>query len=130
MYLTQSEYMAYGGETTDAAAYSRLEYGARKNVDRMTQKRVAAMAAVPEVVKRLMFELITIDAAAGITKGIVTPALSSFSTDGYSESYQETGAQEYVTQAENSLIIDYLATETDDNGVPLLYLGVDDETMR
>lgn len=125
MYLTQEEYTAYGGKEMDIAAYTRLEYAARKKIDRVTFQRVQAMAEVPEAVKRLMYELISIEGAAGVSEGIITPAISSFSTDGYSEYYQNTRTKEYVADAENTLIYDYLSGERDDSGVPLLYMGVD-----
>lgn len=124
-YLSYEEYVEYGGAEMPAAAYDRLEFAARKKIDRVTERRVAAMAEVPEVVKRLMYELITIGSAAGASESIVSPALSSYTTDGYSESYQNTGDVEYVAKVESALISDYLSGETDDHGVPLLYVGVD-----
>lgn len=125
MYLTQAEYGAYGGVDMDIAAYGRLEYAARKRIDRETFGRVGAMAQTPEAVKRLTYELINIEQAAGISQGIQKPALSGYSTDGYSETYANTGAMDYVTEAESLLILQYLSGEKDDAGVPLLYRGVD-----
>ncbi len=121
MYLTLAEYEGMGG-TLDDAAFFRWEYSARALVDRHTFKRVSKMATTPESVKRLMFELVGMAEQQG--KEQETPSVTSFSTDGYSESYAKPMTAIEVANAMTALIVQYLSGETDDNGTPLLYRGV------
>lgn len=123
MYIEISYYLANGGTEMDDAAFSRNEYRARKIVDRLTQNRVAKMQNVPEAVQRLMVELVTLEATQGAA-ALENQPVSSFSNDGYSETYAQPLTAETVKQLEMDLVVDYLAEETDDNGTPLLYLGV------
>lgn len=123
MYIEISYYLANGGTEMDDAAFSRNEYRARKIVDRLTQNRVTKMQNVPEAVQRLMVELVTLEATQGAA-ALDNQPVSSFSNDGYSETYAQPLTAETVKQLEMDLVVDYLAEETDDNGTPLLYLGV------
>ena len=123
MYIEIGYYLANGGTEMDNAAFSRNEYRARKIVDRLTQNRVAKMQNVPEAVQRLMVELVTLEATQGAA-ALDNQPVSSFSNDGYSETYAQPLTAETVKQLEMDLVVDYLAEETDDNGTPLLYLGV------
>lgn len=106
------------------AAFARNEFRARKMVDRVTQNRVTKMEEVPEAVKRLMVELITMEETQGAAV-VENQAVTSFSNDGYSQTFADPLTTERVKEIENDLILEYLSGETDDNGVPLLYLGVD-----
>lgn len=123
MYIDRTYYKANGGTEMDDAAFSRNEYRARKIVDRLTQNRVTKMAQVPEAVQRLMVELVTLEATQGAA-ALDNQPVSSFSNDGYTETYAQPLTAEMVKQLEMDLVVDYLAEETDDNGTPLLYLGV------
>lgn len=123
MYIEISYYLANGGTEMDDAAFSRNEYRARKIVDRLTQNRVTKMQNVPEAVQRLMVELVTLEATQGAA-ALDNQPVSSFSNDGYSETYAQPLTAETVKQLEMDLVVDYLAEETDDTGTPLLYLGV------
>ena len=123
MYIEISYYLANGGTEMDDAAFSRNEYRARKIVDRLTQNRVTKMQNVPEAVQRLMVELVTLEATQGAA-ALDNQPVSPFSNDGYSETYAQPLTAETVKQLEMDLVVDYLAEETDDNGTPLLYLGV------
>lgn len=123
MYIDRTYYKNNGGTEMDDAAFSRNEYRARKIVDRLTQNRVTKMAQVPEAVQRLMVELVTLEATQGAAT-LDNQPVSSFSNDGYSETYAQPLTAETVKQLEMDLVVDYLAEETDDNGTPLLYLGV------
>lgn len=124
MYIDYAYFTENGGDkAVTEAAFPALEYRARKIVDRATQKRVQAMATVPEAVKRLMVELINIESVSG-SVAVLRPAVSSFSNDGYSETYAEPVTAEAISAAERRLIRQYLADETDDAGTPLLWLGV------
>lgn len=125
MYIDLNYYRNNGGKTdvTDAA-FPQFEFRARKIVDRLTQNRVKNMQAVPEAVKRLMVELVTLESTQGaeITVG---KCVTSFSNDGYSETYADPLTGEQVKELECELVSEYLSGETDDEGTPLLYLGVD-----
>lgn len=114
MYLTFSDYIDMGGTLTEAA-YTRLEYKARRLIDAYTFNRVKALTETPESVKMLSFELICLgeqDEEGG--------QIASVGNDGLSISYTAVDSKE---QAE-SLIRSYLAGEVDAEGTPLLYKGV------
>lgn len=125
-YIDFYYYMTHGGKHDDAICpvFNNLEFRARKLVDRYTQNRVRDMAEVPEAVQMLMVELVALEATQGAA-ALDNQAVSSFSNDGYSETYAEPMTAERIREQENELILTYLLGEQDDNGVPLLYLGVD-----
>ena len=123
-YLTYSEYTEYGGSASKTD-FTTLEFKARKRIDRLTASRVEKMKTVPKAVKLCMTSLIEIDRKAGVEAQVNNPVVTSFNTDGYSESY---GKALSVADAEKSMsatIKSMLWGETDDNGVPLLYRGVE-----
>ena len=123
MYIDLSYYTGNGGAEMTAAVFSRTEFRARKIVDRITQGRVKGMPEPPEAVKRLMVELVTMEATQAGELAANQP-VTSFSSDGYSETYAQPLTAETVKQIELDLIVEYLADEKDHNGTPLLYLGV------
>lgn len=124
MYIDYTFFTNNGGSSdVTASAFPTIEFRARKIIDRATQKRVQSMSAVPEDVKMLMVELINIESVGG-SQAITAPAVASFSNSGYSETYAEPPTLETITAAETKLIREYLSGETDDNGTPLLWLGV------
>ena len=125
MYIDIAYYTANGGKAdmTDAA-FLRNEYRARKLVDKFTQGRVKGMPETPEAVKRLMVELVSLEAAQG-AEIVENPAVQSYSNDGYSETFADPLTEERVKQIEHELIMEYLSEETDQNGIPLLWLGVE-----
>lgn len=123
-YLTYSEYTEYGGSASKTD-FTLLEFKARKRIDRLTASRVEKMKTVPKAVKMCMVSLIEVDRKAGVEAQVNNPVVTSFNTDGYSESY---GKALSVADAEKSMsatIKSMLWGETDDNGVPLLYRGVE-----
>lgn len=124
MYIDDLFYAANSGKADmDSAAFSRAEFRARKIVDRFTMGRVKAMSEVPEAVKMLMVELITLEATQGADVA-ENQAITSFSNDGYSETYADPLTMERVKELEETLVLEYLSDEVDDTGTPLLYLGV------
>ena len=123
MYIDKTYYVENGGTEMDDAAFSRNEYRSRKILDRVTQNRITKMDQTQEAVKRLMVELITLEATQGAAI-LDNKPVTSFSNDGYSETYAQPLTTEMVRQLEMDLIVDYLAEETDDSGTPLLYMGV------
>lgn len=122
-YLTYNEYQAYGG-TLSPADFMESEYNCRKRIDRLTDCRVQEMAEVPEAVKRCMFSLIKIDSAASAEAQISNPTVTSFNTDGYSESYGHALSAQDAEQEIARRIKTDLYGEVNDYGVPLLYRGV------
>jgi len=122
-YLTHDEYKQYGG-TLDANAFLPLELKSRKRIDYLTDSRVQNMASVPEAVKLCAYALIAIEGAVGVEAQATNPAVTSFSTDGYSETYGHALDAEAARAQMNKVIGEYLYGELDDNGVPLLYRGV------
>lgn len=129
MYIDLSYYLGNGGTEMTDAAFSRVEYRARKIVDRFTQGRVKTMTEVPEAVQRLMVELITMEAGQG-AQLLENQPVASFSNDGYSETYADPLTADRVAEIEEDLVLEYLSDETDDTGTPLLYLGVSGCTMH
>lgn len=124
MYIDFDYYVCHSEKVLDDAAFTRCEFRARKLVDKLTQGRVQRMEQVPEAVKMLMLELITMEATQG-AELLKNQLVTSFSNDGYSETYADPLTSERVKEIECELISEYLSEETDDNGIPLLYLGVD-----
>ena len=124
MYLLYSEYVAYGGNLSEAA-FNRLEFKARKAIDQKTFGRLKNEAVISEPVKRLMFELVNTIRNLD-TEGIdYQPLIASESNDGYSISFY-SGSIMTIEQKQkiiSNMIDEYLADEVDSNGTPLLYCG-------
>lgn len=125
-YLSYEEYRAYAPDTDVAETqYAVLEFKARKRIDWWTDSRVQAMSAVPEAVKLCMKALIDIEQKYGIEAQLESPLIASYNTDGYSESYGSALEQmEATDKATGKAIRQWLYGETDDEGTPLLYRGV------
>ena len=124
-YLTYAEYTSMGGELSELD-FSREEFVARKRIDRATFGRVQAMETVPDAVKQCMMTLIKVLGRFGAEAQADSPLVASFSTDGYSESYGSASEQTQTAEAAMDEQIGVLLYgENDDNGVPLLYRGVD-----
>lgn len=123
MYLEYSEYKDLGGTKVSESDFTRLAYRAEKTIDTFTFGRLKAMKSTPEEVKRLMVELVDMEYnTQAVRSG--EAVVKSFSTDGYSESY-ETADMDDLEDIQQDLIYEYLIDVLDDNGVPLLYKGVD-----
>lgn len=122
-YLTYDEYVEFGGEEAKAE-FTLLEFKARKRIDYLTASRIQGMAEVPQAVKLCMMTLISMEKAAGAESQAINPAVTSFSTDGYSESYGKMLSADDAEKAMNRYVSSSLYGERDDNDVPLLYLGV------
>lgn len=122
-YLTYEEYQQYGG-TLPETDFTIYEFKCRKRIDYLTDCRVQAMESVPEAVKLCMMSLINIDNKSGVEAQIDNPVVTSFSTDGYSESYGKAIGAADAEASMTAAIKSSLYGELDDNGVPLLYRGV------
>lgn len=123
MYLNYGEFTAFGGSGVSEEQFPRLAYRAEKLLDLETHSRVKAMSGVPEAVKRALVELIMIDVNnADVLNG--NGAVKSFSTDGYSETV-EAMTVENINALKGNALYEFLTEEEDDNGTPLLYMGVE-----
>lgn len=123
-YLTYSEYSEYGG-TASKTDFTMLEFRARKRIDRLTASRVQNMKAVPKDVKLCMVSLIEIDHKAGVEAQVRNPVVTSFNTDGYSETYGKALSVADADKSMSATIKSMLWGVKDDRGVPLLYRGVE-----
>lgn len=123
-YLTYDEYKEMGGAVPQTE-FIQLEFKARKRIDYLTDSRVKDMANIPEAVKMCMMSLITIEAAVGVEAQVLNPVVTSYNTDGYSESYGKAMGAEDAAVSMNATVRTLLYGETNDEGIPLLYRGVD-----
>lgn len=124
MYLTYAEYQTYGGTLTQAA-FVPLELKCRKRIDYLTDNRVTEhMETIPEDIKVCMYSLINIESAVGGEKQATQPVVTSFNTDGYSESYGHSldakGAEKLIDDTIKTMLWGIY----DDEGTPILYRGV------
>lgn len=117
MYLSYAEYQTLGGTLT-STAFNLLEFKARKEIDSLTQNRVQKMATIPDEIKKCMFELIgKLDLESQSGGGVLT----SESSGSYSYSIDSANTKSSISDS----IKTYLRWIKDDNGVYLLYAGVD-----
>lgn len=130
MYLEQAEYLSMGGsiQASDAAKYARLEAKARHAVDQATHGRVRDEAPVRESVRMCVFELIEQMFAYEASAGLSGQEVASMSNDGVSVSYavpsgSDASAAKFARTG--ATIRQWLLSETDASGTPLLYAGVD-----
>ena len=123
MYLTYDEYKKYGGALSETD-FTVLEFKCRKRIDRLTDCRVQNMASVPKAVKLCMMSLIKLENTVGIEAQAENPVVTSYNTDGYSESYGKALGASEASLEMNKTVLSMLYGELDDNDVPLLYRGV------
>ncbi len=116
MFLSYEEYISYGGGL-DEAAFNLYGYEAQMRVSAETHNRIKNPS---EAVKRCVARLADIIKSSDVGKETVT----SWSNDGVSQSIKNISCEDYETQIKK-VLHDYLISEVDDNGVPLLYLGVE-----
>ena len=108
MYLTHTEYQAYGGSVT-VSAYPRLEFQARMLIDSRTNNRLADDTVFAEPVKRLMFELIGLIGNNDTTAAGFTPAIKQEQNDGYSLTFADSGGAEELDALKSDFIETYLS---------------------
>lgn len=123
VYLTYEEYKEYGG-TLSNAEFTAAEFKCRKRIDRLTDCRVQSMTEVPDSVKMCMMSLIKLESTVGAEAQAIKPVVTSYNTDGYSESYGKAMGTADASKAMDNTVLSMLYGELDDNGVPLLYRGV------
>lgn len=123
-YLSFDEYVSLGGSLSEED-FRLAEFKARSRIDRLTLGRVKDMAEVPEEVKLAMMVIMKVDGKFGADAQVDSAIVSSYSTDGYSESYG--GASEQASAAQSQLnqeVYKMLFGVEDDHGVPLIYKGL------
>ena len=115
------EYLALGG-VCDATAFNRNIDRACGIIDNATHNRIECMAEIPQRAKALCRDLVEY-LANNVSNGKVV-ASKSQSAGGVSESesYATKTTDEMNCEMLN-IVYDYLATEKDDNGTPLMYRG-------
>ena len=124
-YLSYAEYQQYGGDMSETD-FTLAEFKARSRIDYLTLGRVKYMETVPEEVKLAMMCLMRVDSKFSADAQVYNALVASFSTDGYSESYGSADAQASTAQKmANEQATRMLFGVLDDNGVPLIYRGVE-----
>lgn len=116
MFITYKEYKEMGGGL-DETAFNLYAYEAERKIYTATHGRAKTAT---EAIKRCIVRLAGILAKADIAADKIT----SFSNDGVSQSIKDVSAADYSAAADD-IIREYLSGEVDENGVPLLYMGVD-----
>lgn len=124
MYLTYDEYQEYGG-TLSQAEFTLAEFQARQRLDYLTASRIKNhMAEIPNEVKMCIMSMIGVQTKTSADGLIANPLLSSFNTDGYSESYGSAADQVALIEKQlNKTINTLLWGVKDDTGTPLLWRG-------
>ena len=121
MYLTQSEYIVYGGADMEPSVYERLEFKAESFINRATYNRIRGETPVREAVKRCVFDLIRhFEAEEQTDHGA---GVQSVSNDGVSVTYSASREAESKARA-MTIVRDYLAMEEIGGGITLLFKGV------
>lgn len=123
-YLSYEEYKDMGG-SLPMSSFTLLEFQSRKRIDHLTASRVSKMQVIPDSVKLCIMLLIQMEDSVGTVKQSTSPAVTSFSTDGYSETYGKAMDADTANRAMNRTVAECLSGEVDDNGTPLLYRGLD-----
>ena len=120
-YLTYGEYAEMGG-ICDLTAFNRNIDRACGFVDLHTQSRLQSVLKVSQRAKACVRDLVEY-LANNVSNGKVV-ASKSQSAGGVSESesYATKTTDEMNCEMLN-IVYDYLATEKDDNGTPLMYRG-------
>ena len=121
IYLTYDEYSAMGG-ICDLTAFNRNIDRACGIIDNATHNRIECMTEVPQRAKALCRDLVEYLARYSTSDMVVSSRSQSAGGVSESESYVTKTDTELQVDIDN-MIADYLMSETDDNGTPLLYRG-------
>lgn len=120
-YLTYEEYQEIGG-TLDLTAFKRNIDRACGFVDLHTQSRLQSVLEVSQRAKACVRDLVEY-LASNISNGKAVTSKSQ-SAGGVSESENyATKTNDEINAEMLCIVYDYLATEKDDNGTPLMYRG-------
>lgn len=120
-YLTYEEYQEIGG-TLDSAAFERNIDRACAIVDSHTQNRLQSVLGVSQRAKSCVRDLVEYLASNMASGKPVTSKSQSAGGVSESESYATKTTDEINCEMLN-IVYDYLSTEKDDYGTPLMYRG-------
>lgn len=130
MFLTYTEYRAMGGQLSEAE-FNRYEFRARSLINELTHQRIRDESPVRECVKMSAFDLIGQMKGHDSSMGGDSVAYASMSNDGVSVTYADRAkARRNANKELEQTLTLYLADEVDARGVPLLYGGVEYDTLR
>lgn len=137
MYLTFSEYAAYGGTITDETTFNDIEFEAQTIVDWYTFNRLQKEVTLTEPVKRCVYKIIQFIQAQSSVNGIGNPdetssdgvgaGIASQSNDGVSISYNVLSAKEVMENSKaqiEQIVRQYLSSVTNSLGHKVLYRGI------
>lgn len=120
-YLTYEEYTEIGG-TLDLTAFKRNIDRACGFIDLHTQSRLQTVLEVSQRAKACVRDLV--EYLANNVSGAKAVTSKSQSAGGVSESESyATKTDDEINAEMLNIVYDYLATEKDDNGTPLMYRG-------
>ena len=120
-YLTYEEYKSMGGELNEAAFLRNVDR-ACGFVDIHTQSRLQSVLEVSTRVKACVRDLVEYLANNLSSGKSVTSKSQSAGGVSESESY-ETKTTDEINAEMLNIVYDYLASEADDCGTPLMYRG-------
>lgn len=120
-YIGYKEYKKIGG-TLGVTVFDIYSARACLRIKQETHGRIDKMGTIPEEVKHLCRDLIEYMYHNLKTERIIASASQSQGGSSESESYVNKTPSDNEEDIKN-LIYDYLASVTDDAGVPLLYRG-------
>ena len=121
IYIDFEEYKEIGG-VLDVTAFNRNIDRVCGVIDNATHNRIEYMADVPQRAKALCRDLVEYLARYSTSDMVVSSRSQSAGGVSESESYVTKTDVELQADIDN-MIADYLMSETDDNGTPLLYRG-------
>ena len=120
-YLTYEEYKSMGGELNEAAFLRNVDR-ACGFVDLHTKSRLQSVLEVSQRVKAGVRDLVEYLANNVSSGKVITSKSQSACGVSESESYATKTADDMDAEMLN-IVYDYLATEKDDCGTPLMYRG-------
>lgn len=121
IYLTYDEYSAMGG-ICDLTAFNRNIDRACGFVDLHTQSRLQSVLKVSQRAKACVRDLVEYLANNVSNDKVIASKSQSAGGVSESQSYAIKTTDEMNCEMLN-IVYDYLATEKDDNGTPLMYRG-------
>ena len=121
IYLTYEEYLNIGG-ICDLTVFNRNIDRACGFVDLHTQSRLQSVLKVSQRAKACVRDLVEYLANNASNDKVIASKSQSAGGVSESESYATKTTDEMKCEMLN-IVYDYLATEKDDNGTPLMYRG-------
>ncbi|MEE3324792.1 MAG: hypothetical protein VZR33_05600 [Methanosphaera sp.] len=127
-YLTYEEYKSLGG-SLDLPSFNLLEFQARNEIDLRTLNRLVGQDIIPQKVKICVYNLISKldNYVKSINKINGNNGVSSFNSDGYSESYISPTQIKDIVMSKQAEIDDLVITNLFGvivNGEHIIYIGI------